>query len=81
MLAKGRTIAELLLKVGAFGHGGDGSESSELSEVAAKIASGPGAGVSNAVITELKRRGWTKTNGNTKLGRTARGKQFLVATG
>ena len=76
MLAKGRTVAELLLKVGAFGHGGDRSESSELAEVAAKIAAGPGAGVSNAVITELKRRGWKKTTGNPNLGRVARGKRF-----
>ena len=76
MLAKGRTVAELLWEVGAFGHGGDRSEPLELTEVAAKIAAGPGAGVSNAVITELKRRGWTKTNGNSNLGRTMRGKNF-----
>ena len=76
MLAKGRTVAELLWEVGAFGHGGDRSESLELTEVAAKIAAGPGAGVSNAVITELKRRGWTKTTGNPNLGRTVRGKSF-----
>ena len=76
MLAKGRTVAELLWEVGAFGHGGDRSEPLELTEVAAKIAAGPGAGVSNAVITELKRRGWTKTNGNTNLGRVVRGKSF-----
>ena len=76
MLAKGRTVAELLWEVGAFGHGGDRSEPLELTEVAAKIAAGPGAGVSNAVITELKRRGWTKTTGNPNLGRVARGKSF-----
>ena len=76
MLAKGRTVAELLWEVGAFGHGGDRSEPLELTEVAAKIAAGPGAGVSNAVITELKRRGWTKTTGNPNLGRTVRGKSF-----
>ena len=76
MLAKGRTVAELLWKVGAFGHGGDRSEPFELAEVAAKIAAGPGAGVSNAVITELKRRGWTKTTGNPNLGRAVRGKSF-----
>ena len=68
MLAKGRTVAELLWEVGAFGHGGDRSEPLELTEVAAKIAAGPGAGVSNAVITELKRRGWTKTTGNRTWG-------------
>ena len=69
-------VAVLGWEVGAFGHGGDRSEPLELAEVAAKIAAGPGAGVSNGVISELKRRGWTKTTGNSNRGRDLRGKNF-----
>ena len=78
MLAKGHTLAELLRAVGAFGQGPseDGSASLDLAEVAAKIASGPGAGVAQAVTTVLKRRGWKKTPGNPNRGRAARGQSF-----
>ena len=78
MLAKGHTLAELLREVGAFGQGpsDDGSAGLDLAEVAAKIASGPGAGVAHAVTTVLKRRGWHKTPGNPNRGRAARGQSF-----
>ena len=78
MLAKGHTLAELLRAVGAFGQGpsDDGSAGLDLAEVAARIASGPGAGVAHAVTKVLKRRGWKKTPGNSNRGRAARGQSF-----
>jgi hypothetical protein len=78
MLDKGHTLAELLREAGAFGQGpsDDGSAGLDLAEVAAKIASGPGAGVAHAVTTVLKRRGWKKTPGNSNRGRAARGQSF-----
>ena len=78
MLAQGHTLAELLREVGAFGQApsDDGSDGLDLAEVAAKIASGPGAGVAHAVAKALNRRGWQKTLGNPNRGRAARGNSF-----
>ena len=78
LLDKGNSMAELLWEIQTFGKGprGDGSAPLGLAEVAAKMASGPGAGIAKAVAKELRRRGWTRATGNQERGRAARGKSF-----
>ena len=78
MLEKGNSMAELLQIVNAFGRWGRGDESAPLglAEVAAKMASGPGAGIAKAVAKEFNRRGWTRAKGNKERGRAARGTGF-----
>ena len=78
LLDKGNSMAQLLWEIQTFGKGprGDGSAPLGLAEVAAKMASGPGAGIAKAVAKELRRRGWTRATGNQERGRAARGKSF-----